>query len=116
MLDDNDLRKLEELIALRELNHQRILHPERFNPDGSPKPWRPRRIKQRVILVAAVMVTLAGADHVVHLEWMVRGSEMMIAAFFDWLFSAAKDGRIAVKKPTLPLPPPVKADTEKETV
>lgn len=60
----------------------------------------PRSAKKRLCFVVVVIVSLAGADRVIHLEWIVRTSEMVIAAFFDWWFNVAKEGQM--KMPPLP--------------
>lgn len=97
-LDEEDIALVLQAIERRELERLRALHPESFHPDGSPK-LHTHTVKRRLYCVVVVIVALAGADHVIHLEWIVRVCEMGTAAFFDWWFNVAKSGEV-----TMPIP------------
>lgn len=97
-LDEEDIELVLKAIERRDLDRVRLAHPEDFNADGTPK-VHTRSVKRRVGFVVVVIVALAGADHVIHLEWIVRVCEMGTAAFFDWWFNVAKAGEMK-----LPLP------------
>lgn len=90
-LDKDDVAAI--AAALDAVQH----HPEDHHPDGTPK-IHTRDVKKRVTLVVIVMGTLYSVDHFVHIEFVGRGMEWLIAAFMDWWFNVAKEARAAEKK------------------
>lgn len=97
-LDQEDIELVLKAIEQRDLARLRAAHPNDFNPDGTLK-VHTHSIKKRLCFVVVVLVSLAGADQVVHLEWMVRSGEMLIAAFFDWWFNVANAGEMKLPIP-----------------
>ena len=96
-LDKEDVAAI--AAALDDLQHHHphdSAHPEDFHPDGFRK-IHTRDVKKRVTMVVIVMGTLYGADHFVHLEFVGRGAEWIIAAFLDWWFNVAKEAKASEK-------------------
>lgn len=89
-LDQEDVDAI--AAAVDKLQH----HPEDHHPDGTPK-VHTRAVKKRITLVVVVMGTLYGVDHFVHIEFVGRGMEWLVAAFMDWWFNAAKDAKASEK-------------------
>jgi hypothetical protein len=89
-LDKDDVAAI--AAAVDALQH----HPEDHHADGTPK-VHTRDVKKRITLVVVVMSVMYGADHIVHLEFVGRGAEWVIAAFLDWWFNAAKEARASEK-------------------
>lgn len=86
-LDEEDIELVLKAMEARELARLQLA------------PKEGRSAGKRLTLVVIVIVALVGADHVIHLEWMVRVGEMSTAAFFDWWFNVAKAGEMKLPKP-----------------